>query len=270
MSWIKSRRHVLAGLLAIALPAVADPPIEIPAKERHLVLRAESGEAFAELIQSTTYTDEGDATLWKVMTPEHNRVVWSSRFEVEGTVFAGRLEDLESGWTAELAISSGTQSPRFQSQGAHGLMADLREHDALLTMTLETSDGFFAEQSSPVDAPRSEESEWKPFFASQLAEQNVGESLPSSVIEEVRFLWRIAEHLNGENRFSYWLVELLYQELERVRTETGDGVAPYATSRWTVGQGTVAIGDETDARATHRELARRFEKAEDEAEPIPE
>jgi hypothetical protein len=265
--------RVLSSALLIAAAAVlaaGGTVTEVPSKERHLVLRSTSGESLAEIIEVSSFEDEGDLTLWKVLTPEKNRALWSSGHEAETTRFAGRLEDLESGWHAELAISSGTESPRFSTQGAHGLMADLREQEALLTMTLETSDGFTAEHQSPIDAPRSDDSDWKKLFASDLAEHEVGRDIPESAREEIRFLMRVGGQLGAENTFAQSLVELMHQELERVRLhdqQAEDGL--YSDSEWELGHGTVEIGGATDPRATHRELARRFEEETGEDTPDP-
>lgn len=236
---------------------------EVPKVERHLVLRDGSGMALAECIESSRHDDNGDLTAWAVVTPERHRAIWTSQHVAADTSFSGKLEDLESGWWAELKIATGQESPRYSTEGASGLIADLREQQPVLTVTIETSEGFYVERKSRFGAAEGDQPDWREVFATRLAEEEIGTSLPQSVKEEIRFLNNVGEHLAADGTFAAELVELLHGEITRAAEadKTAESDA-YSELNWEIGHGTRTVGDEEDPRSTSRELADQFKKSE--------
>ncbi|MDY7093153.1 MAG: hypothetical protein SX243_09300 [Acidobacteriota bacterium] len=251
------------GTLISSGPSAA---IDIPDVERHLVFRDSEGSVLAECIETLTADDEGGATTWKILTPEKHRAIWVSDYVADETLFSGKFMDLETGWTASLAIVSDTPSGHPNTPSVGTFLSDLKARDAMLTVSLETSDGFYAEHQASINASPDEDVDWQPAFGHKLAQSDIGLDLPASVSEEIRFIHKVGSNLTREGSLAFKLIELLYQELERARERDSlNDSDPYEASRWEVGVGTVEVGSEDEPRATHRELAERFKEASSDA-----
>jgi hypothetical protein len=245
-------------------PGFADAP-EV---RRHLVWRGVSESVLAEAIEESSHDEAGDLLVWKLLTPEQNRALWAFEHIAEEGSFIGRLEDLESGWSARLTVSTGEKSSRFDTEGVGGLVQDLRESQPEIHISLETSDGFLVEHREHFgSASDPDETSWEDLFQAALTEEAVGSTLPASTVEEVRFLYNVGQKTAASAGFDWQLIHLLYDELARTwRTSEAEG-DPYSAADWEAGTGTVTVGGQKDPSSTYRELQERFEPEKPDERP---
>ncbi|MDY7095024.1 MAG: hypothetical protein SX243_18780 [Acidobacteriota bacterium] len=235
---------------------------------RHLVWRGDSENVLAEAIEESSHDEAGDLLVWKLLTPEQNRALWTFEHIAEEGAFVGSLEDLESGWSARLAVSTGEESSRYETEGVRGLVQDLRDSQPEIRISLETSDGFQIEHREAFrTAPDPNETSWQDLFQAALAEEAVGSTLPASTVEEIRFLHNVGQSTSQNTGFDWQLIRFLYDELQRTWRTKETEEDPYSSVDWEAGTGTITVGDQEDPRSTYRELRERFEPEKSEQPP---